>query len=69
VIPKSGLDDLDGAPVVRGQRGLEELLEPERLDLDFRRRGRGAFADVIGPTSIVTSYFHSRNLIPRGDNG
>ena len=61
VIPKSGLDDLHFSAIVRCQDGLVKLLEPERLDFQFRGRRRRFLAQRPGRQ---VGGFHSRNLIP-----
>ena len=39
MIPKSGLDNFHRSPVISGEHGLVELLEPKGLHFQFRRRG------------------------------
>ena len=66
VVPESGLDDFDGAPVVRGEDRLIKLLEPERLDfhlagLQNRFLAQGTRRQIRKMGRVI---FHSGNLIP-----
>ena len=66
VIPESGLDDFDGAPVVHGQDRLIKLLEPKRLDFHLHRRAHRFLAQGTRRQvrKMKRTIFHSRNLIP-----
>jgi hypothetical protein len=64
VIPKSGLNNFDGATIVRAQHRRVELLEPKRLRLHLRRRGDRLLAQGAGRAIIMRATFHCGNLIP-----
>jgi hypothetical protein len=64
VIPKSGLDDLHGAPIVGLQIALVKLLEPERLRLHFARRRGRILAHRSWRQIRMRRGFHRGNLIP-----
>jgi hypothetical protein len=68
MIPKARLDDLDGAAVVRQERGTVKLFKPKGLDRELGRRGVGGLPQVTR-WAIEAAVFHARNLIPPANIG